>query len=356
MDTKVTKINKYFVSMIMAGLLVSSTACTAAMTEDGISKPASAAIETTAKGSSASDQTNPNAPETSMVPVTQVAKSIGITDENYPAIDGSTSTLPIVQLIYRSMFGESATTSDKYPEAASKTVPSYERLIKGEVDMILVPYASEAVLQTAEAAGVELEWEKIAAEALIFITAKDNPINSITLDQVREIYLQNSIRNWSAIGGPDRQLVPICRNSDSGSQSQMDNLILHNEPMHPEIINNHIVLNMEDMLYQVAYYHTGGLSAPPSNSFALGYTLYTYLQSVDNMTGICDELKILDIDGLTASRETIADGYYPLTDGYYAVLRKDLPQDHPARRIVQWLGSEGAKQGIEDRGFIHVAE
>ncbi len=284
--------------------------------------------------------------------ITVTADSLGITEKNYPVIDGSTSTLALVQVIYRAMYGDDAQEDGNYPEEASKTVPSYRLLIHGQADMILVPYASTEVLEEAKKAGVELEFYKIASEALIFITSVENAAESITLDQAREIYLNYGITNWSELGGPDRMLIPICRNSDSGSQSQMDNLVLNNEEMHPDIQNNYVELTMEGMLELVAFYHGGGMSGSPTNSYALGYTLYTYLQQVNEFTGIGDYLKILSFDGVFPTAKNIADGHYPLVNGYYAVVRSDLPSDHSARSIITWLQGEEGLKAIEKLELI----
>ena len=113
---------------------------------------------------------------------------------------------------------------------------------------------------------------------------------------------------------------------------------------------------MEGMLQQVASYHNGGLSGEPTDSYALGYTLYSYLENVNKITGIGEDLKILAFEGVVPTRQSIADGIYPLSDGYYAVVRKDLPEDHSARSVIRWLeSSEGAKM-IESCGFISCAQ
>lgn len=62
----------------------------------------------------------------------------------------------------------------------------------------------------------------VVSEALIFITPKDNETKNITMEQVQDIYLNYGIKDWSKLGGPNKEIVPICRNSDSGSQSQLD--------------------------------------------------------------------------------------------------------------------------------------
>lgn len=285
--------------------------------------------------------------------MTATADSLGITAENYPRIDGSTSTFGIVWGLWNAM-NKSGTAyyDENCPQTASKTVPSYHMLIGGDVDMILVPYASADVLAQAKAAGVELEFHKVAAEALIFITPAENPAENITREQLRSIYLDYGITNWSALGGPDKELVPICRNSDSGSQSQMDNLVLSGEAMHPDIEKNHVELTMEGMLEQVACYHNGGLNGTPTDSYALGYTLYTYLQNMTEATGIGDHLKILSYEGVPATEESIIDESYPLSDGYYAVVRSDLPADHAARQLIGWLQSPAGIDMIASHGLL----
>jgi phosphate transport system substrate-binding protein len=240
------------------------------------------------------------------------------------------------------------------PETASKTVPSYKKLIKGEVDMIIVPYASSEVLNLAEDAGIKLEFYPIAAEALVFITPVENKAENIIMEQARKIYIQYGIKNWSELGGPNRELTPICRNADSGSQSQMDNLVLQGKEMHPSIKKNYVQLTMEGMLELTAFYHNGGMNGKPTDSYALGYTLYTYLKQESEITGIDKRLKILAFEGVAPSEETIADGTYPLTDGYYAVVRSDLPKGHSARNIIGWLQKDEGKAAIRKLRFIPV--
>ncbi|SHN70580.1 PstS family phosphate ABC transporter substrate-binding protein [Desulfitobacterium chlororespirans] len=286
--------------------------------------------------------------------MSETAVQYGITHENYPRMDGSTSTQGIVMAINRAMYRY--LDNENLPLEVSKTVPSYKRLIAGEVDLILVPYPSSEVLALAQESGVELEFHPVAAEALIFITPAENPADNITGDQVRTIYLDYGIQSWSGLGGPDKELIPICRNADSGSQSQLDNLVLYDQPMHPKIQKNYVELTMEGMLELVAFYHHGGLDGQPTDSYALGYTLYTYLQNMNEVTGIGSRLKILSFEGVEPTEENIAKGTYSLADGYYAVLKKDLPEGHSARGILSWLQSDEAVAAIKAQGFIPLGE
>lgn len=58
------------------------------------------------------------------------------------------------------------------------------------------------------------------------------------------------------------------------------------------------------------------------------------------MTGIDESLKPPAFEGVVPSEESIADGSYSLTDGYYAVVRKDLPQGHRATSVIKDIYKE----------------
>lgn len=281
-----------------------------------------------------------------------VAVSIEVTPENYPSIDGSTSTLRLVQEIYKEVFKYVGYELSSLPQKASKTVPSYEKLISNQVDMIFVPYASQEVLDKAHKAGVELEFNPISIEALIFITAKDNSTQNISKQQVEKIYIDYGINNWKELGGPDKELIPLCRNADSGSQSQIDNLVLMGKSMNEKIKNNFVELTMDGLLQQAAFYQ----NVSKKDCFGLGYTLYYYLQNMNNVTDIGSSLKILNYEGIAATPETIADGSYPLATSYYAVVQKDLPKNHSARSLINWLTSKYGSECINKSGLTPISK
>jgi phosphate transport system substrate-binding protein len=266
------------------------------------------------------------------------AAAIGITAENYPRVDGSTSTLPLVQGIYKRMFLPSDNEGDRWPglpQKASKTMKSYELLIAGDVDLILVPDPSKEVEEMAKSAGTELEYIAIGAEALVFITHEDNPVSNIDASQVQKIYADMSITDWSELGGKSGRIVPICRNADSGSQAQMENLVLGGKKINPAIEKNFMERDMNGMLQMVEEYRYFAQDGE-ENAYTLGYTLYYYIQLSQSVMGEMS-IKTLAFDGVTPTPETILSKEYPLAINYYAVVRKDLPEGHPARKITEWL-------------------
>lgn len=281
---------------------------------------------------------NAHMQEIAVIP-TEDAVSIDITAENYPRIDGSTSTLTLVQGIYKRMFLPSnSNKEDRWPDLpqkASKTIKSYELLIAGGLDLILVPDPSKEVKEMADSAGVELEYIPIGAEALVFITHEENPVSKIDASQVQKIYADMSITDWSELGGKNGRIVPICRNADSGSQAQMENLVLDGRLINLTVEENYMERDMNGMLQMVEEYQYFAQEGE-ENAYTLGYTLYYFLQVVQSVMGEMD-IKMLAYEGVDPTTETILSKEYPLSINYYAVVRKDLPENHPARKIANWL-------------------
>lgn len=52
------------------------------------------------------------------------------------------------------------------------------------------------------------------------------------------------------------------------------------------------------------------------------------------------------------TEKNIANGAYPLTYSYYAVIRADEPENSSARKLAQWLQTEEAGELVEQSGFI----
>ncbi|MCL1863050.1 MAG: substrate-binding domain-containing protein [Defluviitaleaceae bacterium] len=284
------------------------------------------------------------------------AMALGIDGTNFPRINGSTSTIPLVQQIFMSMFEHTSNRarddrhigmwdwSPYWIQGAARTIPSYELLIGNYVDMILVPEPSVAALQLAEDAGVALEFTPIAVEALVFLTSAENPVSDITHEQLMAIYSDRSITNWTQLGGLDGAIVPLNRNLHSGSQTLMDNLILRQEEMH-ESLYPYQIGGMEDMLTAINYAWV--LHDAPPNTFTIGYTVYYFLEQQRGFGWNLDNVRVMSFEGVTPSQATIASGEYILTTHYYAVIRADSSEGSPERILRDWMTSEEGQNTIE---------
>ncbi len=239
-------------------------------------------------------------------------------------MDGSTATVPLVKAVYKHLYGRDAETYH------STTPDAYVKLIEGEADLILVTPPSAEDLVMARSEHVELEVIPIVREALIFINNVQNPVENLTERQLRDIY-SGRVTNWKDVGGRDETILPFQRDLRSGSQTLFTQCLMRGEvPMPPE--KALVTDSMGSLVDQVSAYNNA--------QGALGYSVHYYISRMY----LSEQVRVLSVDGVAPTNQTIADGSYPLYTYYCAVLRKDTPSDDPARKLVAWLcGKEGQK-------------
>ena len=284
---------------------------------------------------------------------TEAAIQFGL-DREMPVIDGSTSTYPYTQGVYSVLF-TNGTAHPQFPKSHSKSFASYERLIRGEADVLFAATKASAELEPLAAKqGVELQYIPIAYDAMVFFTNLENPVNGLTRQQIQDIYVRNAYSSWDQVGGPEAKLLPYCRNTDSGSHALMERYFLEDGKLSlaSEILQGNVSVAMSSALTDVA----SALSLDPP-AYAIGYSVYAYYGSYEEMmTDVTpNKLKLLAVDGVLPTAESIADGTYPLADYNYLVLRGDEPKDSPARRLAEFMVSDAGQQAVADSGFLPLA-
>lgn len=271
------------------------------------------------------------------------AKRYGL-DQKMPILDGSTSSYPLTANLYRHLF----TSSPNHPQFIKKhstTITAYERLLAGDVELILVPDPSNEIKALAKTSGIALEYIPIGQEAMVFFTGKDNPISGLDKVKIGEIYRDNSVTNWKQLGGPDAPFAAFCRNRDSGSHALMERFFLGSQPIHADIRRERTSIAMINILKDVETYER-----MYPDSFALGYSLYFYFYRSGMVVGNSN-LRVLPVEGVMPSVETMADGSYPLSTHYFAVLRADAPEDSPARKMAAFLTSKEGQECVFTAGY-----
>lgn len=285
-----------------------------------------------------------NAADSSQLYPSDTAIAYGF-DKKMPSIDGSTSTHPFTQAVYTNLF-YNGPAHKSYPSRHSKSHASYQRLINGEVDMLFASvYPASDILKMAKEKGVELELIPIAYDAMIFFTNAENPAKGLTKQQITDIYVNNKYKNWKDLGGSDALLYPYCRNNDSGSHAQMEKHFLNGGQIHPEV-QKETSMTMSNVLTDVMAAKT---SEP--EGYGLGYSIYYYYHNMDLFYNTKTKLKLLAIDGVMPTDETIQDGSYPLSNNTYVVIRKDSDKNSPQRKMAEFMLSELGQICVEQAGF-----
>lgn len=261
------------------------------------------------------------------------------TPESYPAVDGSTACLPLMAQVMSSACGVPLEEAEIWC-TASKTAQSWRNLAAGSADLLLVYEAPDEVKQELEA-GPPLEVTAIGRDALVFIVNDQNPVQSLTRQQLVDIYA-GRITNWSEVGGPDAPIVAFQRDEASGSQTLFKKLLMGDEPLMeaPAELRPGMMGGLID-----------GLAGYNGEGNALGYSVFYYASEMYAKPG----LKFLAVDGAAPSAATIGDETYPLTNEFYAAIRADAAPGSPARKLYDWLcGPEGGN-AVRAAGYVPAA-
>ena len=91
--------------------------------------------------------------------------------------------------------------------------------------LLIVYEAPEYVKEELAEADAKLEQKAIGRDALVFIVNEENPVQSLTQQQLRDIYA-GRITSWKDVGGADAPIVAFQRGVDSGSQTLFKKLLI----------------------------------------------------------------------------------------------------------------------------------
>ncbi|KAB3530323.1 PstS family phosphate ABC transporter substrate-binding protein [Alkaliphilus serpentinus] len=265
--------------------------------------------------------------------------TLSFTLDSYPIVDGSTVTIPLSEAIAAELIGMEIEEVRPYI-LHNKTHNAYVNLIEKKADLIFVTSPSEDELKLAEEHNVKLEVIPIVSEAFVFLANAENPVEGLTLQEIKDIYT-GKITNWKEVGGDDVEIVAYQRPRNSGSQTGFLDLVMK-DAMPVEPPTEKIRAEMGELIDAVASYK--------NQPDALGYSYYYF---VVDMWGN-DKVKLLEVDGIYPNKDTIRTGEYPIKTAYYAVFRRDEASDSPVRKVVEWILSERGQQIAEEAGYVKI--
>ena len=305
---------------------------------DEISGQSNASSESTQ--SEVSDETSSEeaASDTSSSDETENSAQPLMSLEEYPTVDGSTATMPLMAAVLQKACGIDAEQAESYVYA-SKTSQSWIALSNGDADLLLVYEAPESTKEQL-AQGPELEVTAIGRDALVFIVNEQNPVESLTQDQLRDIYT-GTVTNWAELGGNDQSIVAFQRDETSGSQTLFEKLLVGDRELTLTDPPTELRPGMMGALVD-------GLASYNNEGNAIGYSVYYYISEMYAQPG----LKLIGVDGVQPEYDTIADSSYPLCNEFYVAIRADEPEDSPTRQLYNWICSEEGKQTLIDAGYV----
>lgn len=256
------------------------------------------------------------------------AEGVTKLEGDIPVIDGAAALLPIYAGFVQSIYPESSViyNGEDYDASSAmhytNTRGAYKDIVDGNADIIICAQPSDEQLQYAKDNGVELEMVPIGSDAFVFIVNDSNPVNNITIEQIRGIY-SGEIKNWKELGGKDIPIAAMRRNKNSGSQTALEKL-MGDTPIRPD--------------------YTALFGSP------IGFSFRYYVTGMLGEGGV----KILTINGIAPTAETIADGSYPVAGNIYAIYRKGETNENVQKAIDFMLSPEG-QEIVERSGYIPLS-
>ena len=276
--------------------------------------------------------------KTATTPFDETAEPL-FTEENYPRVDASLAIHPLVDAIAANFMGVDESELD-YEYTTGRSSEVYRNLIDGKVDVIFAAEISPEDEAYAAQQGVELKIIPATASAFVFIVNSENPVDGLSFEQIQNIYTGN-ITNWSEVGGVDAPIIPYQRPTGSGSQTAMLSLVMQDkEIMEPP--TTQLQMEMGELVDAIADYDNADT--------AIGYSYFYYVNTMYKR----DTIKMLAVDGVAPSIETIKNGEYPIYTNGFIVLRADEPDDSPASKWVDAVLGKRGSAIIEEMGYVPV--
>ena len=263
----------------------------------------------------------------------------GIPTDELPIIDGATAAFPVYSAFVHAVYPDTTKLYDGVFEY-NNTVGGYHLLAQKKTDLFIGAYPSGEQIAFAEENGTTYTYTQIGSEAFVFFVHKDNPVESLTLEQIKGIY-SGQITNWREVGGYNEKIVPFQRNEGSGSQSMFLRLMGDTPVMEPDTQTR--IGGMGEIIEEVADYK----SKFTSIGFSFRYYVEGMIQNPD--------IKMIAVNGVAPTKENIKNGTYAIIAPVYAVTYEGNPKES-VPRLIDWILSEEGQYIINETGYVGIGD
>ncbi len=255
-------------------------------------------------------------------------------EDDLPILDGAAAVFPLYSAFVNEVYPES-TKYGKDVFLYNNTVDGYRLLAEKKTDIFFGAYPSEEQIQYAKEKGTEFEYTEIGKEGFVFFVNKDNPIDGLTSEQIRNIY-SGKITNWKEVDGNDEEIIAFQRNEGSGSQSRLKRFMGDVPLMEARMEERNYF--MVGIINQVADYK--------NYKNSIGFSFRYYLETLIANPNV----KMLKVDGVAPTIENISNNRYSLTSSLYAVTYKDN-ENKNVNLLIDWILSEEGQELVKKTGY-----
>jgi phosphate transport system substrate-binding protein len=244
-------------------------------------------------------------------------------------MEGSTTVGPIAEAFAEAFMSKDSSVSITVKKTGSGDGAA--ALVDGRCDIAnMSRFMKDKEFVKAVENGVFPVAHVCAMDGVCVIVHPSNPVSALTTEQVRNIYM-GKIKNWNQVGGPNAPIVPISRDTSSGTYETFHKL----------------VMNKQEMAQNVEYVNSNpqAHSRVKSTRGAIGYVGLGFVDRT---------VKALEIDGVEPSKKTIASGVYPVSRPLFMFTNGYPKLGSLVHAFVTFHLSEEGQELVEAKGFVPV--
>jgi phosphate transport system substrate-binding protein len=240
-------------------------------------------------------------------------------------VKGSTTVLPVAQVAAETYMAANPGVNISISGGGSGN--GIKALIDKSTDIANASrFIKDKEVKLAQEKGIYPVPHRVAIDAIVPIVHPSNRVNNLTIDQLSLIY-QGKIGNWKEVGGSDKRIVVVSRDTSSGTYEVWEEKVLHKAKVTPKA--------------QLQASNGAVVQAVAKNSYAVGYIGFGYLSK---------DVKAVNVGGVVASAATALSGQYPIarplfmfTDGWPMGVVSDF---------INFVVSPQGQELVKKEGFV----
>jgi phosphate transport system substrate-binding protein len=240
-------------------------------------------------------------------------------------VEGSTTVLPIAQLTAEEFMNANPDVTISIQGGGSGV--GIASLMDKTCD---IADASRAMkddeIKSAIAKGVNPVAHIIAMDGIAVILHPTNKINNLTVEQIHKIYT-GKISNWKEVGGENKKIVVLSRDSASGTFEAFTKLALNGEK-----IRRDALMNASNKAIATTVENTPG---------AIGYVGVGY---------VSNKVKAITVEGVTCIKKNILTKTYPLSRPLF-MYTNGKPQG-AVKDFIEFILSKEGQELVETAGYV----
>lgn len=245
-------------------------------------------------------------------------------------INGSTTVLPIMQKVGEAYMAENPGTALIISGGGSGN--GIKALVDGLTNIAMSSREIKASeVEQAKAKNIDPVGTAIAVDALVPVVHPSNPVQNLTLDEMRGIF-SGKIKNWKEVGGEDSSIVMVSRDTSSGTYETWESMVMKGERVAPSA------------LLQAS--NGAVVQAVSKNKRAIGYIGFGYLDP---------SLKGLHVNDIAATPENALSNTWPIARELY-IYTNGAPAGNVKSLIDYLLDQNKGQKLVLETGFIPLAK